>query len=211
MTILVMFAAMLLAVNGLFSAANVTAEKISKMPEIIHEVDDADIEADVDEADVDEAEETTCSIDFAHYYRCKDFGNMRRGSSSMAKTGAFDLCYAMAIEQVTGMPVDIHQLVDKYVSPDNLLYTSLLLNDVGMKERALDFTADAVRQEVDAGNPVIVVFQTDRGMTSPCVITGYDSKGISFWSPAYGKVKLPYALDVSKRVMSARVLTSNDK
>lgn len=207
-SILAMVAAMILAVNGLFSAASVTAEKMSNATEIIHDVDDAEIKADVDEADV-EAEEKTGSIDFAHYYMCKDFGNMRRGSTSMARTGAFDLCYAMAIEQVTGMPVDIHQLVNKYVSRDNLLYTSVLLNDVGMKEMALDFTTDAVRQEVDAGNPVVVVFKTDRGTMSPCIVTGYDAKGISLWSPAYGKVKLPYTINVSKRVMSARVLTSN--
>lgn len=202
-SILAMVTALVLAVNGLFSVATVAAEKVSKMPEIIHEVDDVEIDAEV------ETEEKTGSIDFAHYYVCKDFGNISRGSTSMARTGALDLCYAMAIEKVTGMTVDVHVLVSKYVHKD-LLYTSLLLNDMNMKERMLDFTASAVRKEVDAGNPVVVVFRTERGTMSPCVITGYDSKGISLWSPAYGKeMKLPYALDVSKRVMSARVLTSN--
>lgn len=201
-SILAMVTALVLAVNGLFSVASVTAEKISKMPDIVHEVDD------VEEAEV-ETEEKTGAIDYAHYYVCKDFGNISRGSTSMARTGALDLCYAMAIEKVTGITVDVHVLVSKYVHKD-LLYTSLLLNDMNMKERAIDFTSKAVRKEVDAGNPVVVVFQTERGTMSPCVITGYDSKGISLWSPAYGKeMKLPYALDVSKRVMSARVLTSN--
>ena len=204
-SILAMVTALVLAVNGLFSVASVTAEKIPKIPDIVHEVDDVE---NVEEAEV-ETEEKTGSIDYAHYYVCKDFGDISRGSTSMARTGALDLCYAMAIEKVTGMTVDVHVLVSKYVHKD-LLYTSLLLNDMNMKERMFDFTASAVRKEVDAGNPVVVVFRTERGTMSPCVITGYDSKGISLWSPAYGKeMKLPYALDVSKRVMSARVLTSN--